>query len=117
MSPGVIPFPRSNRMGDDEAQLDKAGQTILQLLNKTADGGGAKRQARDRYGAEASHKLSAAEARIAGLEAEVARYREQAERAEQGLHRVHTEIEEQFLRQRDDHRESARRSQGGANRR
>jgi hypothetical protein len=38
MSPGVIPFPRSNRMGDDEAQLDKAGQTILQLLNKAADG-------------------------------------------------------------------------------
>lgn len=37
MSPGVIPFPRSNRLGDNEAQLDKAGQTILQLLNKAAD--------------------------------------------------------------------------------
>jgi hypothetical protein len=37
MSPGVIPFPRSNRMGDNEAQLDKAGQTILQLLNKAAN--------------------------------------------------------------------------------
>jgi hypothetical protein len=36
MSPEVIPFARSARCGRDNnnAQLDKAGQTILQLLNK-----------------------------------------------------------------------------------
>jgi hypothetical protein len=34
----------------------------------------------------------------------VAAYRERAERAEQWLHRVYTEIEDRFLRQADDRR-------------
>jgi hypothetical protein len=39
MSPEVIPFARSARgeRGNSNMQLDKAGQTILQLLNKAAD--------------------------------------------------------------------------------
>jgi hypothetical protein len=39
VSPEVIPFARSAQGGrdDNNAQLDKAGQTILQLLNKAAD--------------------------------------------------------------------------------
>jgi CRP-like cAMP-binding protein len=46
-----------------------------------------------------SHKLRAAEGRIAELEAQAAAYQEQAERAEQWLHRVYKEIEDRFLRQ------------------
>ena len=48
-----------------------------------------------------SNELRAAEDRVAELEAEVASYRERADRAEQWLHRVYTEIEERFLRQSD----------------
>ena len=46
-----------------------------------------------------SHKLRAAEGRIAELEAQAAAYQEKAERAEQWLHRVYTEIQDRFLRQ------------------
>ena len=41
-----------------------------------------------------SHQLRAAEDRIAELEAEVAAHQDRADRAEQWLHKVYTEIEE-----------------------
>ncbi len=53
-----------------------------------------------------SHQLRAAESRIAELEAEIGIYREKADRAEQWLHRVYTEIEDRFLRQNDSRRAS-----------
>ena len=56
-----------------------------------------------------SDQLRAAEDRVAELEAEVAAYQERAERAEQWLHRVYTEIEDRFLQQND-----GRRSMSGA---
>ena len=46
-----------------------------------------------------SHQLRAAEDRIAELEAEVGIYQDKADRAEQWLHKVYTEIEDRFLRQ------------------
>jgi hypothetical protein len=51
-----------------------------------------------------SHQLRAAEDRVAELEAEVTAYRERADRAEQWLHRVYTEIEDRFLQQSDSRR-------------
>jgi hypothetical protein len=45
------------------------------------------------------HQLRAAEDRIAELEAEVGIYQDKADRAEQWLHKVYTEIEDGFLRQ------------------
>jgi hypothetical protein len=63
-----------------------------------------------------SHQLRAAENRVAELEAEVAAYQERAERAEQWLHRVYTEIEDRFLRQNNDRSGTTQRSQR-ANRR
>jgi hypothetical protein len=42
--------------------------------------------------------------RVAELEEEVAAYQERAERAEQWLHRVYTEIEDRFLQQSDSRR-------------
>jgi regulator of sigma D len=46
-----------------------------------------------------SHQLRAAEQRITDLEAEVETHRDRAERAEQWLHKVYSEIEDRFLRQ------------------
>ena len=43
-----------------------------------------------------SHQLVAAEQRITDLEAEVERHRDRAERAEQWLHKVYTEIKHRF---------------------
>ena len=56
-----------------------------------------------------SHQLRAAEDRIVELETEIAAYQQRAQRAEQWLHRVYTEIEERFLRQ-DDGRRSMQRT-------
>ena len=58
-----------------------------------------------------SHQLRAAENRIAELVAEVSIYQEKADRAEQWLHRVYTEIEDRFLRQDDGRRGTPQRSQ------
>ena len=105
-----------SRERDDNSQLDKAGQTILQLLSKAADVAEQNSRHAIDTAQKLSHQLRAAEHRISELEAEVAAYREQAERAEQWLHRVYTEIEDRFLQQGGDQRGTPQRSQG-ANRR
>jgi molecular chaperone GrpE (heat shock protein) len=93
----VIPFAPTKTGGD---QLDKAGQSILSLLHKAA--GVAEENSRHALdmAQKLSHELRAAEHRIAELEAEVEAYRDRAERAEQWLHKVYTEIEDRFLRQK-----------------
>ncbi len=111
MSLEVIPFARSAQgERDDNSQLDKAGQTILQLLNKAADVAEQNSRLAIDTAQKLAHQLRAAEDRISELESEVAAYREQAERAEQWLHRVYTEIEDRFLRQPADHRGTPQRS-------
>ena len=102
MSPEVIPFARSAQGArDDNTQLDRAGQTILQLLNKAADVAEQNSRHAIDTAQRLSHQLRAAEDRIAELEAEVEAYRQQAERAEQWLHKVYTEIEDRFFLDRD----------------
>ena len=98
----VIPFtPTQRRSGQEDGgdQLDKAGQSILHLLHRAA--GVAEENSRPALdkAQKLSHQLRAAEDRIADLEAEVAAYQDRAERAEQWLHKVYTEIEDRFLRQ------------------
>ena len=97
----VIPFAPASKSaalaGAD--QLDTAGQTILQLLNKAADVAEQNSRHAIDMAQKLSHQLRAAHQRISELEAEVVAYRDQAERAEQWLHKVYTEIEERFLRQ------------------
>jgi hypothetical protein len=108
MSPEVIPFARSaQRARDDNTELDRAGQTILQLLNKAADVAEQKSRHAIDTAQRLSHQLRAAEGRIAELEAEVEAYRQQAERAEQWLHKVYTEIEDRFLGQNKNQRRRA----------
>ena len=91
----VAPAHKSN--GSDRGdQLDRAGKSSLRLLHKAA--GVTEENSRHALdmAQKLSHQLRVAEDRIAGLEAEVASYRD---RAEQWLHKVYTEIEERFLLQ------------------
>jgi hypothetical protein len=96
----VIPFapaPKHTAQADAD-QLDRAGQTILQLLHKAA--GVAEENSRHALdmAQNLSHQLRAAEHRIAELEAEVELYRDKVHRAEQWLHKVYTEIDERFIK-------------------
>ena len=109
----VVPFARPERTSpsDGADQLDKAGQTILQMLHRAA--GVAEENSRHALetAQKLSHQLRASENRVAELEAEVAAYQQRAERAEQWLHRVYTEIEDRFLRQNDNLNGAPQRSQ------
>jgi hypothetical protein len=101
-SESVIPFApvAKNAAPPDSAdQLDEAGQTILRLLHKAAGVAEANSQHALEMAQKLSHQLRAAEDRIAELEAEVGIYQDKADRAEQWLHKVYTEIEDRFLRQ------------------
>jgi hypothetical protein len=97
--PGAKDVPRN-----DADQLDTAGQTILRLLHKAA--GVAEENSRHALDVaqKLSHQLRAAEDRIAELEVEVELYRDKADRAEQWLHKVYTEIEERFIRRPEEKR-------------
>ena len=101
-------FPPKNASPGHADQLDKAGQTILQLLYKAAGVAEANSQQALEMAQKLSDQLRAAESRIAELEAEVRLYQERSSQAERWLHRVHTEIEERFVRQ--PHHAAARRA-------
>jgi molecular chaperone GrpE (heat shock protein) len=103
-SESVVPFAPKNAASNDTDQLDRAGQTILQLLHKAA--GVAEENSRHALdmAQKLSHQLRAAEDRVAELEAEVQLYRNKADRAEQWLHKVYTEIEDRFLPQENGRR-------------
>jgi predicted nucleic acid-binding Zn-ribbon protein len=92
----VIPFAPTDRGND---QLDKAGQSVLNLLHKAAGVAEQDNQQALDIAQKLSHQLTAAQQRIADLEAEAEGHRDRAERAEQWLHKVYSEIEERFLRQ------------------
>jgi hypothetical protein len=111
MSPEVVPFARSaqGERGDNN-QVDKAGQTILQLLNKAADVAEQNSKHAIDTARQLAQQLRAAEDRVAELETEVESYRQEAERAEQWLHRIYTEIEDRFLRQTDNRRGTPQRA-------
>ena len=103
----VVPFARAEKNLDAD-QLDKAGQTILQLLHRAAGVADENSKHALETAQKLSHQLRAAEDRIAELEAEVTARRDRAERSEQWLHRVYTEIEDRFLRQDDGGRSGQR---------
>jgi hypothetical protein len=78
--------------------LDRAGQSILRLLQQAADAADQdKRQALD-MAQRLSQELRAAQDHIAKLEDDLTAYRDRAERAESWLDRIRTEIEQQFPR-------------------
>jgi hypothetical protein len=99
----VVPFAPSTK-NVPANDLDKAGQTILQLLHKAADAADDNSRHALEMAQKLSHQLRTAEDRIAELEAEAETDRERAERAEQWLHKIYVEIENRFLRQSEDRR-------------
>jgi hypothetical protein len=88
----VVPFVPSDG-------LDNAGESILNLLHKAAGVAEQNSQQALDIAQKLSDQLRGAEQRIADLEAEAETHRDRAERAEQWLHKVYSEIEERFLRQ------------------
>ena len=94
----VVPFAPTNK-GNGGDQLDKTGQSILNLLHQAAGVVEKNNQHALDVAQKLSHQLVAAEQRVTDLEAEVERHRDRAERAEQWLHKVYLEIEHRFLRQ------------------
>ena len=98
-----IPFTHAAKSTTDLSdQLDAAGRTIVDLVQRAAVVAEENSRHALDIAQKLSHQLRAAEDRIAELEAKVTAYLERADRAEQWLHRVYTEIEDRFLRQTDD---------------
>jgi hypothetical protein len=91
--------PAAQSAQGDNSEVDKAGQTILQLLNKAADVSEQKSRRAIDTAQKLSHQLRAAGDRIAQLEAELAAHQERAERAQHWLQTVYVEIEDRFLNQ------------------
>ncbi len=92
----VIPFAATDNSND---QLDEAGHSILNLLQKAAGVAEKNSQQALDMAQKLSHQLGAAEQHIADLEAEAESHRDRVERAEQWLRKIYTEIKERFLRQ------------------
>ena len=110
-SESAISRNRDSAASSDSGQLDSAGQAILKLLHKAAGVA----EANSRHALETAQKLSRqlrdAENRIAELEADVHLYREKAERAEQWLNRISTEIEDRVINEPEEkRRQTSRRS-------
>jgi molecular chaperone GrpE (heat shock protein) len=113
-SESVIPFGRTPKSGgsNDAAQLDNAGQAIMRLLHKAAGVAEANSQQALDMAQKLSHELRAAEDRIAELEADAQTYQERAERAEQWLHKIYTDVEERFIKRPEEKRRAVQGSLG-----
>jgi len=100
----IIPFaPVPVTVRDDADQL-QAAQSILQLFDSAASVAEEDSQRTLNTAEKLLDHLHAAEDRTAELEAEATTYQQRAERAEQWLHRVYAEVEDRFLRSRNEHR-------------
>jgi chromosome segregation ATPase len=91
----VIPFAPET----ESDQLDKAGQTILTLLHRAA--GTAEQNSKQALetAQTLSQQLQDAERQIAELQADVRYHEDRADRAEQWLHKIYTEIDNRFMQQ------------------
>ena len=111
--PSVVPFaPHAKDNSTKVDELDAAGRSILNLLSKAAGVA----EENSRYALEQAQKLSqqlqAAEKRITELENAVRYYADRTDRAEQWLHKIYGEIEDQFIRRPQDKRQSLFRTGG-----
>jgi hypothetical protein len=90
----------SNSDSKNSEFVDKAGQSILHLLNKAADAADQNSRQAVEAAQRLSQQLQAARDRIAQLERGAAAPRDRAERAEAWLNKIHSEIEDQFPQNR-----------------
>jgi ABC-type transporter Mla subunit MlaD len=83
--------------GDDNLEpVDKAGQSVLDLLQQTADAADQNTRQAVEAAQRLAQQLQAARDRIGQLERDLDAYRDRAERAEGWLNKIQGEIEEQF---------------------
>ena len=113
-SESVVPFAPAakNAISSDASQLDSAGQAIMKLLHKAAGVAEANSQHALDMAQKLSHQLRAAEDGIAELEADAQTYQERAERAEQWLHKIYTDVEERFIKRPEEKRRAVQGSLG-----
>ena len=78
----------------------------MRLLHKAAGVAEANSQQALDMAQKLSHQLRAAEDKIAELEADVQTYQERADRAEQWLHKIYTDVEERFIKRPEEKRRS-----------
>ncbi len=95
---------QSSAASNGDGQLDSAGQAILKLLHKAAGVAEANSRQALETAQTLSHQLHTAQNRIAELEAEIQLYREKAERAEQWLCKISTEIEDRLITELEEKR-------------
>ena len=94
----VISFSSSHQTSVNEDQVEQAGQSILSLLDKATSITEDNRRRATDVEQKLTYQLRTAGQRIANLQAAVAAQQQRADRAEQWLHTIYTEIEERFLR-------------------
>ncbi len=95
----VIPLAPEKGAVREIDQLDRAGQTILTLLHRAA--GAAEQNSKHalEMAQTLSRQLQDAEQQIAKLQADIRYQEERADRAEQWLHKIYTEIDSRFMQQ------------------
>ena len=103
-SESAISLAHDGAASNDGGQLDSAGQAILKLLHKAAGAADANSRQALETAQKLSSQLRAAEDRVAELEAQVQQYRERAERAEEWLRKISTEIEDRLINESDQKR-------------
>jgi hypothetical protein len=103
----VIPLAPERGNGSEVDQLDRAGQTILTLLHKAA--GAAEQNSKQalEMAQTLSQQLQDAEQHIAELKANVRYHEDRADRAEQWLHKIYTEIDHRFVQPGPGERQSS----------
>lgn len=115
MSETVVPFApaRAEKVSDDHDPLDKAGHSIMGLLQRAATTAKENCGHALRVAHGLSVQLRAAEDQIKELEAELRHFQDRAMRAENWLQRISREIEARFFEPSDGHRQHAPARQNG----
>jgi flagellar hook-basal body complex protein FliE len=95
----VVPLAPNRADGGEVDQLDVAGRSILSLLHKAADASEQNSKEALEMAQAFSQQLKDAEQQIAELQANARHHEDRADRAEQWLHKIYTEIDSRFVRQ------------------
>jgi BMFP domain-containing protein YqiC len=77
--------------------IDNAGHAVITVLNKAASISNEEYERATALAADIANKLRTTERRIQELEAEAARFRDRAARAEEWMQRISHEIESKFI--------------------
>jgi septal ring factor EnvC (AmiA/AmiB activator) len=93
----------------DASQLDSAGQAILKLLHRAAGAAEANSTKALETAQRLASQVQAAEDRIAELEAELHESHDRADRAEEWLRKIATEIENRLISEPEERRSSFKR--------